>query len=229
MSRAAFLLLAFLWGNSTVISVIKEHREQRGLGEITEDLSSSQAGVLWESCEILSVSPSENVWFIMKSPSADCSFLCLTIWQWPSFRWQILCCSTACSAVLVLAFHWFSTDFESCHVLEPPGTVVWTCASTRIWFFPRAVLLSWFCLWRLWLKSLPSSLWALAGWHVPRDVIASKVVKIKSLGGGGVKAACVHTVWNPKLFPSPLHTLTFVCGFTQSVYQPLLICHYWYF
>lgn len=108
----------------------------------------------------------------------------------------------ACSTVLVSAFHWFSTPFESCHILV---SFWWTCVSTSTDFFPGAVLLKWFCLWRLWLESLPSSLRAVSGWHVPRDVIASKGVKIKSLGGCGAKAACVHTVWNLMFSPSPLH------------------------
>lgn len=149
----------------------------------------------------------------MKSPCVDCSFLCLTYVTVTFLQVANPLLQHVCMYSLTLLLHCvrisISQVFYIFWVLSYPESI-WYCCGEPVLvqgsdFFPGAVLLKWFCLWRLWLKSLPFSLQAVSGWHAPRNVIASKGVKIKSLGGGGVKAACVHTVWSRMFFPSPLH------------------------
>lgn len=207
-STAAFFLLSFLWGGEALLSQRARGAEILGWNSWRPEPNSNR-GAVEELWNLYCISFWECLVF-MKFPSTDCA---LPMWQWPSFRWQMLCCSTCvcipwhcllcCVSINIsLIFYCFLSLVISWKRLV---SLWWTCVSTRIRFFPGAVLLKWFCLWRLWLKSFPSSLQALSGCHVLGAVISSKGVKIKSPGGCGVKAACVHTMWNLKFFPSPLH------------------------
>lgn len=150
-------------------------------------------------------------YFFLRSPTMQTAAFCaLPVWQWPSCRQQVLCC-TVCVRIPWHCLHHcvsirISLIFYVCWLLSYLGSICY--------HFSEPVLVSgsdffleshcWsgflcegcglFCRWPL--------LQVTSGQRVFRDVVAPKGVQIKYTGVCGLKAMCIHTLWNLILFSS---------------------------